>query len=88
MSGSDGLLGGVRQRINDANNAYLALGVLHAPLFTAILVQDAPRPWSPTVWIAAAVAFVLTLLLFVHLAEYHGDRGVGDGHLVERGGSR
>ena len=85
---SEGLLGGVRQRVEDANNGYLALGAVHAPLFTAILVRDVPWPWSPVVFVTAALVFGLTLLAFFHLAEHHGDRGSGDGQLVCGGGSR
>jgi len=82
------LLGEIQQRLKDANNGYLALGVIHAPLFTAILVKDVPWPWSAAVWATAAVVFVLTLLVFLHIAEHHGDRGDGDGQLVAGGGSR
>jgi hypothetical protein len=78
----------IPHRIKDANNAYLALGVIHAPLFTAILVKDVAWPWPPLVWAAAAVVFVLTLLVFFILAEHHGDRDDADGQLVAGGGPR
>lgn len=94
---SDQLEGGVSQdtdertlweRYCDANQAYIVLGVAHfaliGPGFAAAGLRDGGHPVLTA--IGGMLVGLVFLLLFFHLAEYHGEAGDGSGKLVSEAG--